>query len=305
MDDSTLEHLWKEFDKSKELQSTKIPENDPEDTFTCKQCNGVNLCQVESDIVCSDCGLIQRTVLCESIPYDTPIEQTKYKCNNHKLKRIQDWYMWSNEEKNTFKLVTYTKALCARLDLSEHTIPVICNTVVKVMEIIKKHEGTKRAKVKDGIILNCIQYVSNNNYNKITAQELARRINLDMKYITKAEKIILELTNANHLDINMITVVRKPFDYVEDVLKRKNVKISSELVNKVRQLILLCEQNDILLDHTPLSIGVSCFYYILKQNSYDIDTKLFSELYDLSIVTVTKTYNKLREYESFINTHLS
>jgi len=71
-----------------------------------------------------------------------------------------------------------------------------------------------------------------------------------------------------------------------------------------QSLITICEDNDILLDHTPLSVGVSCFYYILKLNNIDIDLKIFSELYDLSVVTVVKTYNKLKVYEKQISNML-
>jgi len=39
----------------------------------------------------------------------------------------------------------------------------------------------------------------------------------------------------------------------------------------------------------------------LQRRDIDIDLKIFSDLYDLSVVTVVKTYNKLRVYDKQIN----
>ena len=103
----------------------------------------------------------------------------------------------------------------------------------------------------------------------------------------------------------LVLKTQKPFDYVITTINKNNLKISNDILNKVQILISLCEDNDLLLDHTPLSVGVSCFYYILKLENIDIDLKIFSELYNLSVVTVVKTYNKLKIYNDKIIKYLS
>lgn len=273
-------------------------------SYTCKQCHAQTICNYDNEIVCEECGLIQETVLYDTYSFEQPdvIKNTSFHCNNTKINKMQQWYMWSNDEKNNYKLSNYTKSLCNKLDIHESLINIICQTVVDVMNTIKKYEGTKRARVKDGIILTCIQYVSKNTYNVLSANDLAKRIQLDTKYITKAEKIILELINSNKLNLNKSSIidVKKSFQYIEDVIYKHNLKINHSILEQVKILINFCDKNDILLDHTPLSIGVCCFYYILNLHNINVDMKLFSELYDLSVVTVLKTLNKLKQYEKIL-----
>jgi hypothetical protein len=212
------------------------------------------------------------------------------------MKKMQDWYMWTNEEKNAYKLAVYTKSLCKTLNITETFQQLIADTVIEVMTIIRKHDGTKRARVKDGIILCCIQYVTKTLQQELSAIALAKKMNLDIKYVTRAEKIILELINSKKLHLNKSSILetKDPFSYVMDVINKKSIKVSDDILIKISNLIDYCQANDLLLDHTPLSIGVCCFYYVLKLNDMQIDMKVFSELYDLSIVTVIKTHNKLK-----------
>jgi len=131
---------------------------------------------------------------------------------------------------------------------------------------------------------------------------LTKRLSLDIKYVTRAERLILELINAKKLNIDKDLILQnlKPFDYIINTIKQKYIKINPEILDKVKSLIEICDDNDLLLDHTPLSIGVCCFYYILKMEKINVDIKLFAEMYDLSLVTVVKTYNKLKVYEKQI-----
>ena len=273
----------------------------------CDHCGNLQIDYNNIETVCLECGFILN-----SAPFDsTPIFETKATtfrkptAPNHKLTKLQNWYMWSNEEKNAYKLSMYTKTLCNQLSVNQSLIPNICDTVCHVMDTIKKYDGTKRARVKDGIILVCIQFVSKDTRaaTELSAVELARNLKLDIKYITKAEKLILELVNSNklHFTEQCLLGFKTPFDYVKETIRKKHLKIPEPILRKVEWLIRLCESNDLLLDHTPMSVGVCCFYYILRTYDITIDTRMFSELYDLSFVTLIKTYNKLKQSEKLIH----
>ncbi len=279
----------------------------------CNQCKSDKILSCEYETVCCECGLVQNTFISSSnVPFETQDnygtlkKRQNYSNGSSKLKKMQEWYKWTNEEKNEYKLVNYTKALCNKLNINEALKSAVCSTVVEVMNVIKKHDGTKRARVKDGIILVCAQYASKNVTQYISAFDLARQIKLDTKYITKAEKIILELVASKKLNLNMqlLLETQRPYDYVLAVVQKQSLQIPDVILKRVQQLIDICEKNDLLLDHTPLSIGVCCFYYMLKMNEIEFDTKLFSKSYDLSVVTVVKTYNKLKQYDEFIIKHL-
>ena len=305
---SNLDKIWKEFktDKSKDKG---IYKNDQ--YKSCTNCFGENLHTNYLDLICYDCGLVissNYVTNCssfETVPEAIP--KKKYSNNyNKKISKMQDWYMWTNDEKNIYKLKTYVKNLCKDLKISEYLIEEIVNVVTMVMDTIKRNDGTKRARVKDGILVICIYYVSKDTVTPYSYMDMAKRLDLDIKYVTRAERLILELVNSKKLNLSKSVVLdtQKPYDYIINTIKSKNLNIDNQILEHTQSLITICEDNDILLDHTPLSVGVSCFYYILKLNNIDIDLKMFSELYDLSVVTVVKTYNKLKVYEKQISNML-
>jgi transcription initiation factor TFIIIB Brf1 subunit/transcription initiation factor TFIIB len=292
----------------------------------CKNCNSKDIIYSVDDVICSNCGLILQEYFTTSSSYyqSFNIDKENHYSNSQKLgsfsskiQKLQNWCRWTNDEKNQYKLSNYTKSLCNKLSIPEFVIQPICNTVNIVMNAIKQYDGTKRARVKDGIILVCIQYVLNEysqsserysdySYGK-TAVSMAKEMTLEIKYITKAEKLILELLN-NHklkLDENIIHSTKTSYNFINDVVSKYNIKISEDILCQVYDLIKICDDNDLLLDHTPLSIGVCCFYYVLKNNNIPVDLKLFSELYNLSIVTVSKTYNKLIGFSNIIENSIS
>lgn len=291
----------------------------------CKECLGLIIQSNSHELVCSNCGLIQSSFEIIATPHcivqetETTRSKSGKHCSNQnsKLKKMQNWYMWTNEEKNAYKLSMYTRDLCNKVgvvetsEYCENIIDTTCQTVIEVMKVIKQQDGTKRARVKDGIILVCLQYVLRNanmtigKNNVSSAIEFGKSIDLNIKYITKAENTILEYMNTGKLNLKKHTVLRtkKAYDYVKEVIHRNRFKIDMKIMDQVENLIAFCENNDILLDHTPLSLGVCCFYYVIKINNIDIDAKVFSDLYNLSVVTVMKTYNKLRQHTPLFIEH--
>lgn len=292
----------------------------------CRNCENTNLVHENLKVICSDCGLVlcndadidfcnysnlsevnkinssDNTILPSVNDNDNNKINFSIKCNSkksqfsNKIQKLQKWNMWSNDEKTSYKLSLHTKYICDKLDINPGLINAICNTVNEVMNIIKKFDGTKRSRVKDGIIIVCIHYVLKANSTVVTTAQLSKTLNLDIKYVTRAERLILELVNSNKLklDKNVMFVNNTPFDYVTDIINRYNINIPENLLNETEKLIETCKHLDILLDHTPLSIGVSCLYYVLTTYQVDMNFKMFCDLYNLSCVTVLKTYNKLK-----------
>lgn len=309
---SYLDSIWNDFDK---LKNENAEESDKETTnanLKCKNCESSNISIGEAEFVCNDCGLVSDQIFSSTVFLNNNIPLSKVKNTNYnnqfsKIQKMQEWFMWSNDEKNSYKLSNYTRDLCLKINIPEMLISNICNIVNIVMTAIKKYEGTKRARVKEGIILSCIEYVAKDNNLNISACELAKKINLDIKYVTRADRIILELINNNKLSLNKKTAlnIKTPIEYILSVINKNKLDIPDIIIKKLNALIKFCETNDILIDHTPLSIGVCCFYYILKTNNIEMDIKIFADLYDLSIVTILKTFNKLSVHSNVINRYLS
>lgn len=297
--------IWEQFDSIKNLQETELETvaqtaGSTSDSV-CRNCGHVcdTRFNTETESCCENCGIIlSNHNFVHGYQEIIPTRHTSSsKFGN--IQRLQQWTMYSNEEKSQYKLKKYTESICEKVGIEAHLVPFVCDTVCNVMDIIKENEGTKRARVKDGIIISCIHYLSKYLDQKYDSVSLAKRLGINIKYITKADKIILPLIHAGKLkfDKRSFLQTETPFFYVNQMIEQYHLQIPEFMITQVHRLINICEENDLLLDHTPQSVGICCFYYILKLNNIQIDVKLFIEIYNISAVTLFKTYSKLQNHQ--------
>lgn len=293
---------------SKKVDTSMMSTNCTDD-FTCTSCGFIEYSNSE---VCTNCGLM----FTNKIHYDTfdstniidekdcDVKGYFKRCSSKysKIAKMQTWYTWSNDEKKLYKLSQYTKDLCNKLNITLY-IDYICNLVNTILYKIKDTDCSKRTRVKDGIIVVCIYYVykKNNVFVKVdfSTKTLAKSFKLDIKYITKAEKSIIELINKNQITIdkNVFFNNNSPIMYIKNNLTQFNLsaEVTQMLYQKTEMVINICEKYELLLDHTPNSIGIGCFYYVLKTCNIDVDLYTFSKYYNLSSVTISKLFKKLVE----------
>lgn len=303
---NNFDYIWDEIDQ---IKNNNVEQNNSAKYITCcTNCESTNI-KTYKDIICGDCGLVlSENRISDNIIFSGECNDTN-KFNNisiksNRLSKIKEWYTWTNDEKNTYKLKEYIKSLCERLQIIESIVSTIIDKSIIVMDCVKKNDGTKRGRVKDGIIITCIHHISKFTSTPYCYIDLSNKIDLDIKYVTKAEKSISELVNMNILDFKEFKEMKKinPYNYILSTIKKNNIKVSNDILKKAKTLIEICEDNDILQDHTPLAIGCCCFYYILKSHeNINIDLKMFSNIYNISIVTIVKTYNKLLLHKNNID----
>lgn len=289
--------------------------------MSCTSCNINNFIVSNSYNVCVNCGLT--TSVCnsgENDSFSSEIPALKKLVGSSKISKMIGWMEYTNEQKNEYKLKKYTRQFLSQFKfLQENVIGDVCEMTIKVMNAItvSDNSGPKRSNVKDGLIIVILYYALGHNTNKInfTQVELARIINIDIKYISKAEKIIIELVKCEsnksasicrescivEFFKGSIKNVISPLDYIMTSINKYSLVLPINSLDRTKKLINICQDNDILLDHTPLSVGAACFYYILKESSISVDLKLFSDMYSLSTVTITKTYGKLYSIKEKLN----
>ena len=300
------EQIWKDafsFQVVSEIQTLN-------ESKVCSNCESENIMyDCRDGTVCGDCGLVlQQFAQVSEYAFEEarPMKQMCHNTavSNSRIQKIQEWMTWNNAEKSEYKLKTYTRELCEQLNIYTNIIQGVCHMVVKVMNSIKsRNDGPKRSRVKDGIIVSCIHYISKEQGLQVNYLKLARSINLDIKYVSKADKILMDL---NFLDNSILNLTESPIGYIQSVVQKyslqNRINNIDEFVAKSIVLVNICEDNDILLDNTPVSVGCSCFFYVLsKSHNLEIDIDFFAEMFGLSSVTITKTVNKLKVLEMKID----
>ena len=304
-----IDKIWNEIETVKTTNAIKQIE-------ICSNCDSLNLINDNDSIICKDCGLILSDQLCLSnYNFEESIDYIKKSNPNNKITKMQKWMEFTNEEKNLYKLKQDTRILCEKLEIYDNLIESITEMVINIMNHVKKNDGPKRSRVKDGIIIICIYYISkkyNCNYSYIS---LAQKINLSMKYVTKADRILMEIMNCDasnslQIDKNILFKQEEPIRYIKTVIIKYN--LNDALYNKIdiilhqtEVLINICKDNDLLIDHIPLSVGVCCFYYILKMMNIDINMNLFLKMFNLTNITIIKIYSQLQEYDEKLHKMLN
>lgn len=261
----------------------------------CKNCRETDIRTTECYTVCANCGyIIDENRLSNNTEYSSQIE-TKYnsKSSKSKIIRLQEWINWTNEEKSDYKLKNYISDFLDynRVPKEYHSNTI--ETAFKVLTLLKETNGTRRSKVKDGIIIACLKNITNDvSFIKNSC---------DIKYITNGEKLINNLVAQKKIVLEQKSP-RSPYDYVQSVaIKYTN----TEVQEKTKKLIKLCEDYDLLIDHTPLSIGIACLYFILTTNDMSINNKDFCKMFNITTVTLSKTVNKLKKHKEKILKKLS
>ena len=260
--------------------------------MNCNDCKSIL-----EDTVCYNCGLVNDNTIISTFKF---VEQTDVKIcrnTNTKLSKMLNWSLYTDVEKRDYRLKVYITNLLTKLHY-ETFIDQVYEFVLKIMNAIKdNHDGPKRSRVKDGIIILSLYYISKNTLytNIINYREIAKTLDLNIKYISKADKLITELTVNKKLNLVNFNLNEKEhaLSYITNAIEKYKLIIPSKTITKTGELINYCEESDILLDCTPFSLAISCFYYILLKYKNDIDINTFSNIFNLSNITILKNYKKL------------
>ena len=215
--------------------------------------------------------------------------------------KMLSWNKWSPTESSIYRNIQYIDKIYKKFNIESYR-DQINELVLKIMNIIKNDDCSKRTRFREGIIYICILYIYKLNKNDYIIDNKTK-LNLPTKYISKAEKNILELIQHKKinpaLDINIFTSI---FTLKHNKSLYTLDNIHETILLEVDELISYCNNNEILIEHSPSSIYYGCLYYILKKkelvNKDNVKqtclTEIqFSKKYDISHVTVKKIYNKL------------
>lgn len=265
---------------------------------TCRGCQSHNIVIADVDYVCIDCGLVadeQGPILTE---YPSHTEHMPVTKRRGEVSKLHQWTMYTSQEKTRYKLSTYTRALCEKIGIENVLVDRVCDMVQDVMDVVTQLEGAKRARVKDGIVIACIHFVSKEyGYKVYDVGELGAKAGVQTKFITRAQTTVIELIQRGKLQLNpdVLLKTKMPMDFVMEAIQRNRLRIPSVVLKRVENVISACVENNVLANNTNLAIGATCFYYVLKEHNIEFDTKLFSEMYGITFATLNKTYNRLKQ----------
>jgi hypothetical protein len=206
---------------------------------------------------------------------------------------MNEWMMWTNAERIEYKLKLHVTEICYKLNIDNSLGNVIGNICTYVLEKIKQHDGMKRGKVKDGIIIACIMYVGKSEGIVFDYNTMSKKLDIPMKFITRGEDLILQLVRSKNINLDKWCLHKtlSPFQHVLNISSKLNLNIPSHIFDYTESTIN--NHSDCIKNHTPSAIGSACFYKSLVDNGATVDFKEFCSAFKISAPTMHKTLKAL------------
>ena len=144
------------------------------------------------------------------------------------------------------------------------------------------------------LIASCLFMACKTNNYIILMKEIAVLFELKKTDMKRGMKIFKNLSKQKKFNLKMTIV--KPEDFIRGCFEKIN--INKCFLEQAIQLVMNIQKIQIANSHTPISIAIGAIYLVIYMNNVNISKKDLARIFDISQVTIKKTFNKL---EPFIN----
>jgi hypothetical protein len=228
-------------------------------------------------VVCSECGLV----------LDNNVKlESKYGDYNYN--------MYSKIELKQIGLNNYVKTILDRLEITKIIQNNIINQITNIIELIYLYLNEKGSNLKQAIVIICLC----KTYDTYSYFDLAKKINLNIKNISRAEICLTQLHIKNLIPNNeLLYQAHHPVTLLYNINTKKNINIPLYILQQTQLLITQCiSKTNLTSSHLTSSISIACLYYISNYNQHTIDIEIFKEIYSLSINTIVIICDKIHAF---------
>lgn len=281
----------------------------------CYKCNSFCLVQRDGHIVCDECGIVNNDIIHYSddtryygvndskISTDPsriglPINPFTPKSSlgtiilgygNHSFRTLHKWYSTNYKERSLLKAFDI---MINHMKYNKIDLPTNVLDKAKLFYKITTTHTIKRGSSRKAMMAISIYYACIVNNVTIDKSLLAEIFDIKKSKITMGIKDFYDViynTNKEYLNKININSFEKLFINISNVLKIDHKYIIISLT-----ISKFSDEIGILSDNTPQSITIGCTYFILNYYKVPISKKIISKKCNISEVTISKIYVKLK-----------
>jgi len=235
----------------------------------------------------SRCGLPTNVLLPKS-SLGSMIGGNKF--GNYDIRLIRKYQMWNAMPYNERTLWNVFDKLTG-VSLS-NGIPQKIIDDAKVLYKRASEKKISRGNNKQGLIASCIYHACLMNNLPRSSKEIAKMFDIDPVVLNKGNSRFQTL-----LQINVSS--SSPLDFISRYCSNLDMKM--EDIENCKKLAKFLEESEIMSDNSPTSSCASILYYYSKKKNLGITKKQFSDVCQVSEVTVEKGFKFLEVYDTYIN----
>jgi len=316
--DDQIDNLLFGMDLNKKLESKKK---------ICKSCKSDKLIidNIKGYLVCQECAVINQEFLDENPEFTHDEENngngsSRYGCPSNyffpksalgtkiatkgynKISALQKQGQMPYREKSLLEVLERIQTKCKKYGVSQSIIDsakILYKKVSDSKHIRGKRKGKNmimRCINRRSMIASCVFYACKMQREPRSPKEIADIYDLEIKHVHRGCRKILDYIDLNSTFYQIKN--SQAADFIERLSKKldidkKFIEISKDVCNNIHKL-------DIASTHEPPSVAAGCILLVATNYNLPINKKQISEIFDISDVTISKTYRKIYPYYKII-----
>jgi len=317
MTDTQIDNLLLGVDLNKKLDIKKK---------ICKSCKSDKLVvdNIKGYLVCSECAVINQEFLDENPDFthddDNGSGSTHYGCPSNyffpksalgtkiaskgynKIIALQRQGQMPYREKSLLEVLERIQSKCKKYGVTQ-TIIDSAKILYKKVNDSKHSHGKRKGKNmimrcinRRSMIAACVFYACKMQKEPRSPKEIADIYDLEIKHVHRGCRKILDYIDLNSTFYQIRN--SQAADFIERLAKKmdidkKYIDIAKEVCNNIHKL-------DIASTHEPPSVAAGCILLVANTYNVNISKKQISVIFDISDVTISKTYRKIHPYYKII-----
>ena len=319
MSDDQIDNLLLGIDLDKK-QDTGQSKN------VCKNCKSPNLVTdaAKGHKVCTDCAVINAEYLDEnpeitnndgegsnSSRYGTPSSffcpksSLGCKINSSKFNRLsmlQKQGQMPYKEKSLMDTIETIQTKLKRLGITQPIIDTAKILYKKVSESVHSKGKRKGKNIimrcinRRSMIAACLFHACKLQKETRSPKEIADIYDLEIKHVNRGCRKFCDIIDSNTLFYQIKS--SQSCDFIERNAKKLN--IDKQYINIAKDVSTNIHKLDLASTHEPPSVAAGCILLVISHYNIQISKKQVSDIFNISDVTISKTYRKISPYHKII-----
>lgn len=287
----------------------------------CNFCRSSNFDKIDNKLICSDCGGIVREFLNSDAQFENAESGgTSYGCPSSvffpnsalgckiktrgfsKIANLQRQGQMPYEEKSLMEVMSSIQHKCDKYTITQKVIDTAKILYKKISEC-KHTTGKRKGKSiimrcinRRSLIAACVFYACKLENKPRSPKEIADIYDLEVKHVNRGCRKFLE-----YVDISTYFNKIKACQASNFIARySSDLNLTNEVLEIAQQVCENIHTLDIASNHEPPSIAAASILLICKSLKKDINKKHISEIFQISDVTISKTFRRIFPYHKII-----
>jgi len=215
-----------------------------------------------------------------------------------RIKTLHTWSAIPYRERSMAQVFNTIKKKCHRADIPkciEDDAIIMFKTINDCKHTEGKNIGNymiRRGTNRKSLIASCIFNACRKKGMTRSPKEIAELFGITNTEMTRGCKNFSKFMKMRNIDVN--TGISLPEHFVERFCN--TLKLKKQYIDEAVQIAKNIRRINLASDHTPFSVATSSILMMSEKNGLNINKKILSEKFNVSEVTIGKTYKKIEEY---------